>query len=93
MMPAPLMIDECATSNCTAIKAPEDKPETEVSLRSTLKAGSEAGLANACGANTMSVRSTSTDRMQPRQEEKSCRAKRCTHVDLRNRENSCLISL
>ena len=34
--PTPFTIEECATPNCTAMNAPEEIPETEVSLRSTL---------------------------------------------------------
>jgi hypothetical protein len=33
-MAAPFMMDEKATWNCTAKKAPDEKPETEVSARS-----------------------------------------------------------
>ena len=35
-MPAPLIIDEWATCNWTAKKPPEERPDTEVSLMSTL---------------------------------------------------------
>src|SRR5262245_34939754 len=47
--PAPLTTLECATSNCTAMYAPEDTPETDVRAMSTLKAGKGAGPAAAGG--------------------------------------------
>src|SRR3954462_7623062 len=42
-MPAPLTMLEWATSNCTAMNAPEDRPDTEVCEMSTLKPGSRTG--------------------------------------------------
>jgi len=40
MTPTPFTIAEWATSNCTAMNAPDDNPEIDVSARSTLSAGS-----------------------------------------------------
>jgi hypothetical protein len=36
-------MDECATANCTAMKAPEEMPESDVWATSTFSAGSACG--------------------------------------------------
>jgi hypothetical protein len=36
MTPTPLIIDDQETPNCTAIKAPDEMPEIEVSFMSAL---------------------------------------------------------
>ena len=43
-VPAPFIMDENATCICTAKKAPEDRPETDVSEIGMLRAGREIWL-------------------------------------------------
>src|SRR5437868_1911467 len=57
MTPAPMIDAEYATCNCTAMKAPEESPDTEVCCGFAPYAGRLAGAANALAAtNATSMR-------------------------------------
>src|SRR5579871_1294994 len=48
MIPAPANEAECARCNCTAMNAPEDRPDTECRPGATVKAGSADMLECRC---------------------------------------------
>src|SRR5262245_59204132 len=50
-MPAPLTKEECATWYCTAMKPPDDKPDTEVWLRSIFSLGKGTACAHSIKKN------------------------------------------
>src|SRR6266581_8036373 len=65
MMPAPRTMLEWATANCTAMKPPEEIPDTEVSRSSMLSVG-RGSVAAAAASRTAASRTTSSQAPAPR---------------------------